>query len=460
LKSGNLQKGIEMKILVLGGGVIGSSVAEVLCEQRHRVTIVEKNPDLAAQIDSEMDVKVIVGSASESSILFQAGVTSTDLCLALTGNDECNMIAASMAKEMGATRVAARVYGKIYRDLSTFDYQSHFRIDRLLSSEHLTAMEFARRIRDSSSVTIEYFARGQLEMQDIIITRPSNATGKKLYELRLPSEVRIGSISRNGKTAIPTAEDTVEVGDKISLLGEPVKLEEVKKMFYIQSFKKQHVIIAGGGEIGWLLACVLSNRRYFVTIMDADRSRCESLASQNKELTIVHANALRRTDLEKEGIGEADIFIACTGNDEDNIMACVEAEALGAKRRMAVVTRSDYANVIERLGINDVISPRTVMAKQVMGLLNSGPVVFRNASLLGGGIEILELEVFQEAPVTQGNLSEVTLPANTLLAAVLREGYVYLPNAKSILRQGDTVVALAQTDAISHLVAAFTSTKR
>ncbi|MCL2119696.1 MAG: Trk system potassium transporter TrkA [Planctomycetaceae bacterium] len=449
-----------MKILVLGGGVIGTSVAEILCEQRHKVTIVEKSPEIAAQIDSEMDVNVVVGSASESSVLFQAGVTSVDLCLAMTGNVECNMLAASMAKEMGATRVAVRVYGKIFRDLSTFDYQNHFRIDRILSPEHLTAMEFARRIHDSSSVTIEYFARGQLEMQDVLIMRPSQATGKKLRQLHLPPEVRIGSIYRNGQTTIPTAEDTVEVGDRISLLGEPDRLTEVKKMFYIQSYKKQKVIIAGGGETGQHLARVLSNRRYSVTIMDVDRSRCENLASQDEELTIVHANALRRNDLEKEGVGDADIFIACTGNDEDNIMACVEAETLGAKKRMAVVTRSDYANVTERLGINEAVSPRTVMAKQVIGLLNSGPIVFRNISLLSGGIEILELEVFQDSPVTKGSLNEVTLPAKTLLAAVLREGYVYLPNAQSILQQGDTVVALAQADAIPSLVTVFSPAKK
>lgn len=449
-----------MKILILGGGIIGSSIAEILCHQRHRVTIVEKNPNIAAQIDAELDVNVVAGSASESSVLFLAGVTSVDLCLALTGNDECNMVAASMAKAMGATRVAARVYGKIFRDLSTFDYQSHFRIDRLLSTEHLTAMEFARRIRDSGAITVEYFARSQLEMQDFLVMRPSGATGKKLYDLHLPSEVRIGSIARNGQITIPTASDTIEVGDKISLLGDPDKLDEVKKLFHIQSFKKQNVLIAGGGETGQHLARILSNRRYSVTMMDSSRPRCEELASHFRDLTIVHANALRRADLEKEGIGDIDIFIACTGDDEDNIMACVEAEALGAKKRMAVVTRSDYANVISRLGINDVVSPRTVMAKQVMGMLNTGPIVFRNASLLGGGVEVLEIEVFQNAPVTCGMLSEVTLPPNTLLAAVQREGFVYLPNAKSVLKQGDTVVAFAQSDVIPQLIAAFTSTKK
>jgi K+ transport systems, NAD-binding component len=447
-----------MKILVLGGGKIGSSVAEILCHQRHKVTVVEQNASVATQIDTEMDVNVVVGSAAESSVLFQAGVTSADLCLALTGNDECNMVAASMAKAMGATRVAARVYGKIFRDLSTFDYQGHFRIDRLLSTEHLTAMEFARRIRDSSALTIEYFARGQLEMQDVVIMRASGATGKKLSELRLPSEIRIGSISRDGKVVIPTASDTIEVGDRITLLGDQNKLEDVKKRFYIQSFKKQGVIIAGGSETGQQLARILSNRRYSVTIMDSNRQKCESLAASFKNLTIVHADALRRLDLEKEGVGGTDIFIACTGSDEDNIMACVEAGELGAKKQMAIVTRSDYGNVINRLGIDEVVSPRSVIAKQVMGLLNTGPVVFRNASLLGGGVEVLELEVMKNSPVTGGMLSEVALPPNTLLAAVLREGFVYLPNAKSELQPGDTIVALSQSDAVPNLITAFQST--
>ncbi|MDR1494323.1 MAG: Trk system potassium transporter TrkA [Planctomycetaceae bacterium] len=448
-----------MRILVLGGGTVGGSIAEVLCQQRHKVTIVEKNPDVAEQLDTELDVNVVVGSASESSVLFQANVGSADLCLALTGNDECNIVAASMAKEMGATRVAARVYAKIFRDLSTFDYQNHFRIDRLLSSEHLTAMEFARQIRDASSITIEYFARGQIEMQDVVIMRPSHATNKKLYELRLPPEVRIGSIGRNGKIFIPTANDTVEVGDRISLLGDQDRLEDVKKMFSIQSFKKQNVIIAGGGETGRHLAQVLSNRRYSVTIMDTNKKRCESLAAVMREVTVVCANALRRNDLEEEGIGGADVFIACTGGDEDNIMACVEAEALGAKKRMAVVTRSDYANVISRLGINEVVSPRSVMTRQVVGLLNAGPIVFRNSSLVGGGIEALEIEVQKDAPVTRGTLKDAILPPKTLLAAILREGFALLPNAKSVLQQGDTVVAFAHAETVVELATAFTSPK-
>lgn len=444
-----------MRVLILGAGTVGTSVAEVLSQQHHHVTIVEADEETAQQVDSEMDVAVIAGSASESSVLFQSGVTSTDICLALTGNDECNIVAASLARAMGASRVAARVYAQIFRDLSTFDYQNHFKIDRLLSIEHLTAMELARCIRETGAMTIEYFARGQLEMQDVIISRASAATEKKLADLKLPSEIRIGSINRDGEVRIATAQDKIQVGDRISILGDQANVEEVKKMFNTLPAKKQSVVIAGGGETGYHLAQVLEKRKYAVTILDTDRVRCDFLASRLKRSTVLRSNALRQHDLEEGRIGEADIFVSCTGSDEDNILSSVEAGELGAKTTMAIVSRPDYANILSRLGINEVISPRSVMTRQVLGLMNSGALIFRNPYLLGGGIEVLEIEVLENAPVTKGTLSKVTLPTQSLIAAVIRQGFVQVPGASHTLQKGDTVIALVQTGHSDELVQEF-----
>ncbi|MDR1958937.1 MAG: Trk system potassium transporter TrkA [Planctomycetaceae bacterium] len=444
-----------MRVLILGGGTVGTSVAEVLCQQRHSVTLVERNEEIAGRIDAEMDITVVTGAASQSSTLFQAGVTSADVCFALTGNDECNMVAASLAKAMGASRVAARVYSKIFRDLSTFDYQNHFKIDRFLSIEHLTAMEMSRCVRETGTMVIEYFARGQLEMQDVIISRGSSATGKKLADLKFPSEVRIGSINRDGNTRIATANDQIEVGDRISILGDRSAVEEVKKLFNTQPARKQCVIIAGGGETGYHLAQVLESRRYSVTIMDSSRDRCDYLASHLQNVTILRSNALRRRDLEEGRISEVDIFVSCTGSDEDNILSCVEAGELGAKMTIAVVTRADYGNIISRLGISKAVSPRKVMAQQVQGLMNAGPIIFRNPYLLGGGIEVLELEVRQGSPVTRGTLREISLPAHALIAAVIREGFVHVPGANHTLYPGDTVIVLIQAGFIPELIKVF-----
>ncbi len=444
-----------MRVLILGAGTVGTSIAEKLCELRHNVTLVDTNPEVIQQVDSELDVGVVQGSASQSSVLFQAGVMSADLCLAVTGVDECNMLAASMAKAMGATRVAARVYAKVFQDLSTFDYQNHFKIDRLLSIEHLTAMELARRIREPGAMMIEYFARGALEMQDVIISRPSSATEVPLMQLKLPPEVRIGSINRDGAVSIATATDKIEVGDRISLLGARDDVEKVKKMFHTLPAKRRNVVIAGGGETGYHLALVLETRGYGVTVMDTNRSRCEFLSSHLQNCTVVYSDARRRLDLEEERVGNADIFVACLRDDEDNIMACVEAQEIGAKTRMAIIARPDYANVVGRLGIDEAVSPREVMSRQVEGLLNTGPVVFRNRYILGGGIEVLEIEAQPDSPITKGTLLEVTLPRQGLIGAMIREDFVQVPGANHRIRPGDTAVALVQSAYVEDFVKAF-----
>ena len=151
-----------MRIVVLGAGTVGTWIADLLCQNRHSVTVVDCDPVQTKRVNTEMDVRVVTGSASESSVLFQSDVIGADLCLAVTGVDEVNLVAASMAKAMGARRTIARVYGRVFRDMSTFDYQRHFNIDRLLSLEHLSALELARGIRSPGSLAVENLAGGQL----------------------------------------------------------------------------------------------------------------------------------------------------------------------------------------------------------------------------------------------------------------------------------------------------------
>ena len=184
-----------MQIVVLGAGTVGTSIANMLCQHRHSVTVVDQDPARTRRVNEELDVRAVTGSAAQSSVLFQAQVLGADLCLAVTGIDEVNMIAASMAKAMGARRSVARVYAPVFRDLSTFDYQRHFQIDRLLSIEHLSAMELAREIRHPGAVAVENFARGELEMQELVVDDGTGAVDVPLKELKLPSGVRIGRAS-------------------------------------------------------------------------------------------------------------------------------------------------------------------------------------------------------------------------------------------------------------------------
>ncbi|MCR9291606.1 MAG: Trk system potassium transporter TrkA [bacterium] len=445
-----------MRILVLGAGTVGTWIADLLCRYRHDVTVVDNDPDHVSRINNDLDVKAIEGSASQSSVLFQAGVMGCDVCIAVTGVDEVNVVAASMAKSMGVKRSIARVYAPVFRDLSTFDYQRHFGIDRLLSLEQLTAMELARAIRNPESITLEHFARGQLEVAEFEVTRSSDSLNQPLKQLGLSTAVRLGTIKRGDQTWIAGANDVIQLGDWVSLLGKPKDVEEVKKVFAQGAPKTQYVAIAGGGETGYHLARALDDKRHKVLLLESDEARCSYLASHLSRATVVCTDATRKASLEEERVGGCDYFVACTGNDENNIMAGLEAKELGAKQIMAIVGRPDYASIVYRLGIDNAVSERDAMARQILGFLTEGPVLSQ-LQLPSSDVYVLELEVSENAPVTKSSLAEQGLPEGVLVAAVLQEDFVRVPSAMDKLSAGNTALVLSPQNKIDQVAAAFTS---
>ncbi len=430
-----------MKIVVLGAGTVGTWIADLLCRDRHSITVVDIDPAQTRRINEELDVRAVTGEASHASVLFQADILGSDLCLAVTRDDEVNIVAASMAKAMGTRRSIARVFAPVFRDLSTFDYQRHFRIDRMLSLEHLSAMEFARNIRNPDAFIVETFARGAIEVQEIEIKDKTNVLDTPLKDLGLPKGVRIGSIYRDKTLWIAGAEDRIQLGDRLTVIGRHEDIDEVKDRFRVDPGPKQGVVIAGGGETGYHLARLLQRDRFSVVLMEEEESRCEFLANNLPHVTVVQADATRRAVLEEERVGSADVFVACTGDDESNIMAGVEARDIGVKTIMAVVGRPDYADIVGRLGVDVAVSPRDVMAKQVLSFLQSGPVVSR-MPLRGGAISAYEVEVLDGAPATEHVLANVPFPDQCLIAAVMREDYAKVPGADDRLKAGDIVIAL------------------
>jgi trk system potassium uptake protein TrkA len=444
-----------MNIVVLGAGTVGTSIADRLCRLDHSVTVVDLDPEMVRVINESLDVRAIVGSASQSSVLFQAGIGTADICLAVTGKDEVNIVAASMAKAMGVRRSIARVYSPVFRDLSTFDYQRHFGIDRMLSLEHLTAIELARGIRDPGSVVVEQFARGGLEVQELIVGQEGAATAKPIRDLGLPSNVRIGMIQRERRFWIAAADDQFKVGDKVTVFSRPEDVKSVRSLFKSGSSSAKRVVIAGGGETGLQLARTLERESCKVMVIESDEARCQILASLLEHSTVVHGDARRRENLEEQRVGNADVFVACTGDDEDNMMLGVEADDLGAKQIMTVIDRPDYASVIEKLGIDLAVSEREVMARQVAAYLNDGIIISRT-KMPGGLINVLEIDVVDGSPATESTLADLGLPDRCLIVAVIQQDYVRVPGASDRLSAGDTAVVLVEEDVIETALAVFT----
>ncbi len=443
-----------MNIIILGAGTVGTSIADRLCQLEHSVTVVDIDPEMVRVINESFDVRAIVGSASQSSVLFQAGISTADICLAVTGKDEVNIVAASMAKAMGVRRSIARVYSPVFRDLSTFDYQRHFGIDRMLSLEHLTAMELARAIRDPGSVVVEQFARGGLEVQELVVGQQGKVTDHPIRDLGLPSNVRMGMVQREKRFWIAAADDQLQVGDKVTVFGRPEDIKVVRALFKSGTPKAKRVVIAGGGETGLQLARTLERESYKVMVLESDEARCQILAGILETAAVVHCDARRRENLEEQRVGNADVFVACTGDDEDNMMLGVEADDLGADQIMTVIDRPDYCSITQKLGINLAVSEQNVMARQILSYLNDGIVVSR-AKMPGGLINVIEVDVLDGSPATESAVKDLGLPDRCLIVAVIQQDYVRVPGANDRLSAGDTAVILLEDDVVDATLAVF-----
>lgn len=443
-----------MNIVIFGAGTVGTSIADLLCANNHNVCLVDASRDALSLVEERLDVRTLCGSACDSIILFQAGVQSADLVLAVTSLDEVNLVGASLAKAMGAKRSLARVFDQAYLDTSTFDYRRHFGIDRLLSLEHLTALELARAIRMPTLFAVENFARGGIEVQEFAVETGSKGAHVPLKDLKLPKDVRIGLISSESRCVIAGANDIVEPGDHLTLFGSQEALEKVKQDYFEhQPPSKLNVIIAGGGETGFNLARLLEKGRFNTVLMEADAERCDYLAQRLPDTTVLHADVTRQVEMQEARVGKAEIFVAATGRDEDNIVCGVEARELGCSRILSVVRRPDYANVLERLGIDVAVSPREVTSRQILGMVQGG-VIIAGSGISKGDAEVWEVEIVEGAPVTKAPLKDVSLPG-CLIAAMVREDFISVPGADDQLKAGDTAVVLVHRNSIADTLAIF-----
>ena len=443
-----------MNVVVLGAGTVGRTVAELLCDLGINVCIVDNDPDVLRRVEEQLDVQTVCGSAFDVSRLFQAGIQLADLCLAVTSRDEVNLVSASIAREMGASRSVARVFNPIFQDNSTFDYQRHFKVDRLISLEQLTALELAKHIRSTSVLAVESFVRGGVEVHGIHVGRKAKAAGIPLKQLQLPITVRIGLITNNERSIIPGGDDCVRSSDHVTLIGAHGELAKVAKQFEDRTSDRTRVVIAGGGETGLNLARLLAQTRCRVTVLESDAERCDYIAERLPRTTVLHADVKSKADLEEARVGKADVFVACTGRDEENIVCGVEAKELGCRRLITIVRSPDYANVLERLGIDVAVSPREAMARQIVGLVAKGAIKERSP-IAGDAAEIWEIEVRKNTAATRSSLRDLAL-SNCIVAAIEREDHVRVPNADDQLQAGDTVVLLVHRDAQTTVERLFT----
>jgi len=446
-----------MKTIIVGAGEVGSFISQSLSRRGHNVTLIEKSLQNAGRIDSEQDVKVLCGNGSSASMLEEAGIADAKNFVALTSDDRTNLVACKVAHELGNRLfTVARIHDQTYLDHSRIDYQGLFDVDFFLNPEMLCAVELAKEIRHPGRVAIEHFARGQIEVQNMAVSPKCKMIGTALKDMKIDPRMRVGMLTRDGETAVARANTTLAGGDQLTVFGLPEVVSEFRKRVEPgETEGTVRVVVYGGSEIAISLVRLLKHPRFRIRIIEPDKDICSSLADRFPGLTIVHGDATSRRLLEEEQIDSVDYFVACTKEDEHNIMTCLQASKLGASHVQLVINKPDYEDLLDdirlSMGVASIVSPRQASVRELIHYLEREAVVELSSMSVRTTL-LLEIAVSPESDVIDKKLMDLKLPEGCLLVALLRGIDARVPGAQDILQKGDRVLLAVDRDSRDDVV--------
>ena len=443
--------------MILGAGDVGFHLARQLAAENHDVVVVEHDRERARLIQDTMDALVIEGNGAALSVLERAGIARTDLLLAVTSQDEINLMACLSSAQYEVPKRIARVSKPDYYDHTGILPPERLGVHLMINPERECALETYQLLQSAAAAEFAQFEGGLVQLIGVRVQPDAPVAGKRLVEIgRERGRVRalIVALARGGETIIPTGRTRVEAGDLAFILGDPRHLAEALSMAGHQPFKLRRVMIAGGSREGLFLARLLEEHRIGCTILETDRRRALTLAEELQRSLVLHGDATDLELLEMEAAGEADGFVAYTGNDETNLLSCLLAKNLGTRRVISLIDRFDYIPLVSRVGVDAAVSPRMAAVNAILSHVRRGSVL-AVATLKGTRAEGIEFDVRQSYPYAGLPLSEVRFPEGSLVGAIVRGDRVIIPRGDDSIRVGDRVIVFALPEALRKLEAIF-----
>lgn len=434
-----------MRILILGAGQVGSSVAEALASEANDITLVDQDPQLLARLAERIDVRTVAGNAAYPSVLREAGIEDTDLLIAVTQSDQTNLVACKIARSLFhvPTRIARLRSPDFFSDELLSN--ENFAVDFAICPEADITDYIAKLIAFPEALQVLEFAGGLVTLVGVRAYAGGLLVGKPIRAMRkhLPAgvEARIAAIFRGHQPIEPDGDTVIESGDEVFLLAATRHIRTVLKELRKAVEPVKRVMIAGAGNIGARVAAALEER-CTIKVIERDKARATLIAGRLAHALVLVGEATDENLLVQENIDEIDMFLALTNDDEDNIMAASLAKRLGAKRVLALINRRAYADMIQGGPIDIGLSPAQVSIGALLTHVRRGDVV-KVHSLRRGAAEALELVVHgdrQTSKVVGRRIEELPVIKGAHIGAIVRGDRVVIPHHDTVIEAEDHVV--------------------
>lgn len=441
-----------MRIIICGAGQVGYSIASYLSNEDSDITVIDNNADVVARINDELDVNGIVGHASNPETLSEAGAADADILLAVTHSDEVNMVACQVGHSLfNIPKKIARVREQTYLDpaWSNLFSRAHLPIDVIISPEKEVAKGIYQRLMTPGTSNVVSLAGDNVKLVGVVCDEncPVMYTQfKQIHSLFPGLYLEIGAIIRGEETIIPDKNDQIIEGDEVYFFTDNEHLERAMAAFGHQEKKAHNITIMGGGNIGLYLTEMLQedSRQTRMKILEYNEPRAKYLSEYLRDVVVINGDALQRDIMMEANVAQTQTLIAITDDDETNIIGSLMAKHMGCERVMTLITKTDYAPLVMPLGIDATISPRTITVSSIMKHVRRGRIK-ELYNVCNGNAEVMQIEVADNAALANKLISDIKLPKNVLIGAIIREGMVVPPYGEQMIKTGDNVIVLMKS---------------
>lgn len=439
-----------MKVIIIGAGKVGIQIAQTLSAENHDVTIIDKRDDIRQDLDSNLDIMTIVGNGANVRILEQAGIRESDMLIAVTRIDEVNMIACMTAKQFNVTKTIARIRNTEYMYSNSLSKEK-LGIDFVINPERATAKEIVKLLKTPSNVCeAQDFASGKISLFGLKIEEDCPFVNKKIKNISFGAHTLIIAIFRGDNLIIPSGEDEILVNDKIYLLIKKENYTDLELFCPKKTSIMQSVLILGGSDIGIQTASLLNKLSIKTKLIEMNKQKCEKIAELLPQTLVINGDGTNIELLKEEGIETIDGFVAVTGYDEENLLVSLLAKHLGTKKVIAKISRTNYIPILEKIGINAVVNPRIITASAILRFLRQGELISQTL-LKEGEAEVIELIAQKGSKIINKNLKIISLPANSIIGAIIRKGEIIIPHGEDFINEGDKVIIFTKITEIKKI---------
>jgi len=433
-----------MKILILGAGRVGSSLASTLSKQQYEVSIVDLNKNRLQRLQEDLDLAIEVGHGSYPSTLKKVGADEETILLAVTNSDECNITSCQIAKsKFNVKKTICRLSDASYLDsLSAFGENN---IDIAISPENEVTEHLVDLIKHPGAEQIESFANGSIKVVSVKAKKDGMLVNRELKSIEsdMPdTNTFVPAIYRKGKPLIPDGKTIIKENDEIYFLAAESDIDSVVQEMRLQDNSSSRMMIVGGGKIGFALAKALEEN-YKIKIIDPSEDRCEIISNKLNRTIVLKGEGSDEELLKSENIENIDIFCSLTNDDETNIMSAFLAKKLGAKKTIIIVNNYTYINILPKNFVDIALSPQRLTVSMVLQHLAKGDVPQEVMLKMQSGAEAIEgiihknkfTENFFDRPI-----SEIPLPKNCVIAAVIRQDEIFMHSKNLLLKPNDKII--------------------